>query len=226
MRDIDVRRLLRASLGRAWAKDGSTTIVEELGLCRGYVRVDIAVVNGSLKGYEIKSERDTLARLPSQSAVYNRVFDTMTIVAAARHVAKLETIVPQWWGVEVVTQDGRAGPELSSLRPEGVNPDVDPSALVQLLWREEALALLAEAVDSPEVFAREPRGVIWEALTAAVELSELKDMVRTCLKTRPRWRVDATQRPHGATYLPFAKSSGSLALRVHERSRKYTRRPS
>src|SRR5580700_4620242 len=135
MRDIDVRRLLRASLRSAWSGDESTIILEELGLCRGRVRADMVVVNGSLKGYEIKSDQDTLVRLAGQSAVYNRVFDTVTIVTAARHAAKLEAIVPKWWGIEVVTQDGGAVPELRNLRPEGGNPYVDPSALVQLLWR-------------------------------------------------------------------------------------------
>jgi hypothetical protein len=53
-------------------------IIDELGLCRGTVRVDIAVVNGVLKGYEIKGDQDTLRRLASQAATYNRIFDTMT----------------------------------------------------------------------------------------------------------------------------------------------------
>ena len=41
--------------------DGKGKIdVEELGVCRGRVRVDVAVVNGTLHGYEIKSDRDSL----------------------------------------------------------------------------------------------------------------------------------------------------------------------
>jgi len=225
MRDIDVRRLLRRSLDEQWGKDRSTKIVEELGLCKGSVRVDVAVVNGSLKGYEIKSELDTLARLAGQSAVYNSVFDTMTAVLAPRHVSKVKTIVPKWWGIDVVTQTGSSGPVLSNLRPEGVNPKVDPLALVQLLWRDEALSLLENALGSAELFAREPRRVIWKSLASAVELSELKEMVRTCLKTRAHWRVDPLQKPNDVRFQPFAKLSGFLSPRVRTRSRRYSRHP-
>jgi hypothetical protein len=225
MRDIDVRRLLLADLNRAWVDDKSTRIVEELGLCKGCVRVDVAVVNGSFKGYEIKSERDTLVRLASQAAVYSRVFDTMTIVAAERHIPKLEAIVPQWWGIDTVSDTFGVGSRLLSLRREGVNPTVDPLALVQLLWRDEALSLLRRAIGSPQLFAKEPRQVIWKSLAVAVELSELKDMVRTCLKARPRWRADEPQKPDHVKSLPFARSSSSLCPRVRSHTRKYTHRP-
>ena len=47
-------------------------ILDELGICRGRVRIDLTVVNGLLHGYEIKSERDTLARLETQADLYGR----------------------------------------------------------------------------------------------------------------------------------------------------------
>lgn len=47
MRDADICRVLRQHLEGAFKDDGTTMIIEELGLCRGAVRVDVAVINGS-----------------------------------------------------------------------------------------------------------------------------------------------------------------------------------
>ena len=43
-----------------------TIVLDELGLCHGDVRIDVASVNGELSGYEIKRHADTLARRPKQ----------------------------------------------------------------------------------------------------------------------------------------------------------------
>jgi hypothetical protein len=138
MRDADIRRVLRQELDRSFNTD-ATRIIEELGLCRGTVRVDIAVVNGILKEYEIKSEQDTLTRLSAQAATYNRIFDTMTVVVAERHLRAAAVLIPSWWGIQVASC--RAAPLLNieQVRGESTNPSIDPGSLVQLLWRTKRL---------------------------------------------------------------------------------------
>ncbi len=64
MRDRDVRQALRRKVLRDHIGDSSTLVLDELGLRHGTCRVDIAVVNSLLHGYEIKSDADNLARLP------------------------------------------------------------------------------------------------------------------------------------------------------------------
>src|SRR5690242_17854466 len=66
LRDRDVRKALKSKLLREHIADPRTLVLDELGLRHGACRVDIAVVNGSMHGYEIKSDSDTLERLPSQ----------------------------------------------------------------------------------------------------------------------------------------------------------------
>lgn len=91
--DVDIRPVLRRSLLASTAGEGSV-VVEELGLCRGRVRVDLAVVNGSLHGYEIKSDRDSLDRLAGQADVYSKVLDQVTLVVGERHLAHAMDRVP------------------------------------------------------------------------------------------------------------------------------------
>ena len=64
MRDSEIRNTLRATLLSEHAGDPTAVVIDELGICQGSARIDMAVVNGSLNGYEIKSDLDTLARLP------------------------------------------------------------------------------------------------------------------------------------------------------------------
>jgi hypothetical protein len=189
MRDIDIRRALHAEMHRRHGADPNTRIVDELGLCQGSARVDIAVVNGTVHGYEIKSEHDTLARLPSQTGVYNRALDFVTIVIARAHAKKARAAVPKWWGVSCAVETN-VGVELRSVRRAKANPDVDPLAVAQLLWREEALdALRARGLETGML--SKPRAVLWGRLAKELPLEELRSVVRDRLKRRSGWRAPA-----------------------------------
>jgi hypothetical protein len=71
--EIHVRVALRGEL--AAHADGVQKTVEEFWVPRSHERADVVVVGGSLDGYEIKSARDGLKRLPRQAVAYGRLFD-------------------------------------------------------------------------------------------------------------------------------------------------------
>lgn len=189
MRDVDIRRQLRAELGRQYADDPNTLIVDELGVDEGSFRVDVAVVNGALHGYEIKSAADTLVRLPGQLASYGRVFELMTLVASRRHVDAAYDLVPPWWGVVVANVEDDAV-LLTEERAPTQNPSVDPYALAQLLWRDEALELLEERQLARGLRSK-PRRELWAALAAGLEPDDLCAAVRERLRSRRTWRADS-----------------------------------
>jgi len=225
MRDADVRHVLMQRLEKQYGGDPSTLIVEELGLRRGTIRADLAVVNGSLKGYEIKSDQDTLVRLGNQAATYSKIFDTVTIVVAERHLCQAESIVPTWWGLDVVKYSSQRRLLLTTIRTEAANSHVDPECLVELLWRDEVLALLAR-LGRLESLKSKPRRILWDALATSVSLPELKEMVRTSLKNRSGWRADSRRTRGDEMFPPSAMSSDYLFQHVLPRSRRYTHRPS
>jgi len=224
MRDVDVRQVLKDRLEKTHAADEGARLVEELGLCNGTARADIAVVNGTLKGYEIKSEQDTLNRLKNQASVYSQVFDTVTLVVAERHVEHAKELVPLWWGIEVAVFNAASELEIKPIRDEQINPCVDALTLVQLLWRDEVLAILKKTGSSQSVNSK-PRAFLWEYLAESMELADLKDVVRLALKSRKGWRVDGLQTPNGEMFPPYAKSSSCQGHPFHPRSRKYIYRP-
>ena len=183
MRDADVRRALLGDL--ATQSDSDTLVLDELDLC-GLTRVDVAVVNGHLSGFEITGSTDTLRRLPGQVATYSRVLDFAELVVAENHYARALDLLPDWWGVRVASGGDQV--RLDSVRPSQMNDSVDPGALVQLLWRDEALSELA-ARGLDRGFRSRPRWILWERLAAEVPLDELKTAVRARLKGRADWRV-------------------------------------
>ena len=187
MRDIDIRQRLRTD-GRLHPGEPDTRIVEELGLCQGVARVDLAVVNGTIHGYEIKSERDTLARLPGQIEVYSKVLDYVTVVTASAHADKVRKLIPAWWGIWTAAA-GNVGIRLRELRSSSQNPEVSPFALAQLLWRDEALHALSERGLASGIRSK-TRKDIWARLATELTLEEVARTVRECIKNRGKsWRV-------------------------------------
>ena len=87
----------------------ATVVVDELGLQHGRFRADIAVVNGHLAGFEIKSDFDRLSRLPSQAEGYSSVFDQVTLILTDRHAAEAKNLIPDWWGLVCAHRGTRGG---------------------------------------------------------------------------------------------------------------------
>ncbi len=191
MHDADIRKILHeVEMKRICALDPSTRVIDELGIFEGKFRIDVAVVNGFLHGFEIKSAEDNLLRLESQQAAYNKVFDKLTLVADEHHVEEAMKVVPPWWGLMVAgTRNG--SPYVDEIWAPRLNPEVDANAICQLLWKEEALSILSQRKLSSGLRTARRR-VLWETLTFSIELNELKEIVRDTLKNRENWRADKT----------------------------------
>jgi hypothetical protein len=186
MRDMDVRNALHRVL-RDHHDDPNTLVIDELGLRHGRCRVDIAVVNGSLHGFELKSDKDTLARLPFQVDTYGKVLDKATLVVGERHAQKAIPDVPDWWGIKVASEGSRRAVSFENYRTASKNPKIEPLALAELLWQPEVAALLAaHGITGPSL--RKPRAFQYALLCDLLDLRELRDAIRTCLKARENWR--------------------------------------
>lgn len=199
---MDIRRALHEMLRAQHAGEPDTLILDELGLCQGVSRVDVAVINGAITGYEIKSEHDTLARLPIQAEVYNRTLDYVGIVVDRRHLDQVVQIVPEWWSLyEARLEDGKV--VIYTHRTGRENPGVDPMSVVQLLWRDEVMAALKER-ELDKGMLNKPRRALWSKLVANVDADELKAVVRNALKSRKGWRVAEARTSGDAKSLPVA----------------------
>lgn len=158
----------------------SAEAVYEMWVPQSYERADIALIGSTMDGFEIKTERDTLKRLPRQASAYARLFDRCHIVLADRHVKGAIDILPAWWGVILI--NGGMMPSFECIREAGANSDVDPHTLVRLLWKDEVHAALCTLGAQPEAGAGRFR--MWEELLSLVDIATLKTVVRQALVRR------------------------------------------
>lgn len=200
MRDRDIRLNLRRELMRAhrgYARE--TLLINELGLCQGNARIDIAVVNGSLSGYEIKSEKDTLQRLPRQVEIYSRALDFVTMVVSDSHVEKTIATVPDWWGI-IRAFNGEDDLTFRIERDVKPNPALDAFSVAQLLWRPEVLLAL-KGLGIEKGITTKPRRALWQILAESQPLEDLRQCVRDVLKVRVSWRSDPLQMSNDGLFL-------------------------
>jgi hypothetical protein len=160
---------------------GSLEAIYEFWVPRTNERADLAVIGSGMFGFEIKSDRDTLRRLPRQVDAYGRLFDHCTIVAAERHLDAALAVVPEWWGAAVILSY-RALPTFRLVRPARPNRSVDPETLVRLLWREEVRSVLKALGAEPD--PRASRASMWQQLLGVADLDGLKHAVREALLGR------------------------------------------
>lgn len=187
MKELDVRLALHKFLKtNLFQGKPDSIIVDELGLIEGSFRVDVAVINDRLHGFEIKSPSDNLLRLPAQQETYSKIFDKMTIVCAEKYVSQAVDLIPKWWGlVSISRRDGEV--YLNEIWPSRQNYNIEPFHICQLLWREEALAVLKEhGMDYG--FRTKGRRYMWRALAKELHIDDIRKAVKQKLSSRIGWR--------------------------------------
>lgn len=204
LRDSEIRAALREKLHLIHAGEPDTAIIDELSLSQGEARVDVAVVNGTFSGYEIKSDRDTLTRLPHQLAVYEQCFNTITIVVGSSHVAACRDSVPGWWGIWEAIRQSDGNIILEERRQPISNDRISPQQVVKLLWRDEVREALKEL--DAEVRAKATRRELWETLVASISPQDLFRTVRDRLRARGDWRSAPTPFRGGDSFQSAARS--------------------
>lgn len=187
--EVEIRPALREHLLRHHAHEADTVLIEELGLGRGKVRVDLAVVNGSLHGFEIKSDRDSLRRLAVQVDLYSQVLDRATLVVGERFAARATSLVPMWWGVVRVSSKP-SGLRFSTLRRAKLNPQRNARVLAELIWSDQALALLEER-GAARGMKGKPRRHLWDRICECLTVDEIAAAVRNRLKATSDSEVPA-----------------------------------
>lgn len=189
-RDRDVRAAVMKKVLADHVMDPRVLVMEELGLEHGACRVDIAVINGMIHGYELKSDLDTLLRLPQQVEIYSRALDKATLVVGEKHAAAAECLIPSWWGLKISYSGPRGAVHIDTKRAAIMNPDLSPFHVAHLLWRNEAIALL-ENLDIDRKELRGSRAHLYALLSRHLPVSVLREQVREALKRRTKWRHPA-----------------------------------
>lgn len=190
MRVVGEREIRQALLTkRLWecSRRADTLVVNELGLAHARSRVDVAVINGMIHGFEIKSTQDDLGRLSDQLAVYGRSLQKLTLVVAPRHLDRVMKMTPHWCGVLEVLVGRRGGLTFKSIRRPLKNPKLDRFVLAHLLWRKEVQEILADRGIRGAAL-RAPRKNLYRKLVDLVSEPELTALIKAAMMQRQTWR--------------------------------------
>lgn len=106
-------------------------------------RMDALLVSDRLTGFEIKSDVDSLLRLPRQVQAYSAVVERAALIVAQRHFERAVTELPSWWAIYVAKTSPSGERVLISQAKRGLlNPSINPLAVTSFVGREELTIVL------------------------------------------------------------------------------------
>ena len=187
--DLDIRLALHSKLEKQYYVKKNHLIVHELSLEHGKNRVDIAVFDNCIHGYEIKSSKDNLLRLQNQLLQYSKSLQKVTFVVAENHFKDVMILTPEWCGVILVIKGPRGGVSFRSMRRAKLNPNVDFFSLAHILWKSEAIDLLYQ-YDVTERLEHKTRKELYKQLNQVMSVQKLALEIKTKLLKRGNWRAD------------------------------------
>ena len=142
----------------------------------GACKADLAILNGTATVYEIKSERDSLARLANQVENYKKVFAKVYVIASEDHVGSVFETVPADVGVLKLSSRH----QISTVREAEDRPDrICPATVFESLradvpntLRHSAMRERFEKLDPTAVHV-----AMVDTLKRTRDLAPLKDLV-------------------------------------------------
>ena len=196
----ELREAVKQQLLAKYSCDQRVTVLEELRLRHGRARVDFAVVDEKIHGFELKSFQSGVGWLPNQIRIYNSVLDRMTLVVGHTLLCEVLDMVPEWWGIQLAVKDVDGAVVLSNVRRARPNPAVDPVAVAEFLWHDEAALLLNELGRGGGVreMRRTACEVLYKRLGEGADLNVIWERVcrqltnpnmRVCRKSKGDWRM-------------------------------------
>lgn len=186
---------IRIALKEQLRKRKIPLIVEEFELFNGQSRIDLFIYDQFFTGIEIKSERDTLIRLPNQIETYNRYLEKIEIIVGSKHLSKVTDLVPKWWGVTSVNSNGE-NISFKTQREARLNPLFRPESLLEFLWKDEMVELLT-LYGYHKGIKSQCRYDLRDFARNFVSHKELKFFVFDFMQRRMNWRSDESRTTNG-----------------------------
>jgi hypothetical protein len=180
LRDSDIRLVLLRDIEGRFSDKEHDLILQEFG-CNA-ARIDVAVVNGALHGFEIKSDCDSLERLDAQIAEYSKIFDYVTLVTGNRLFDSALRKIPSWWGLALAIFTDNAV-QIREKRKPKKNPHPDALSLAQMLWKKETIQCLRRS-GITNFSPNQPADELSAEIAGHLCVEVLAAEVRTAIKKR------------------------------------------
>ena len=187
MTEKQIRNDIKQRLPYFFNGTSNAYIVEEMEICFGKARADIAVITDQLIGIEIKSRKDNLIRLPKQIIQYSKCFDRVVLVVHESHASEALQLIPEWWGFVIGFEKNGSSFYRIKRRPSQ-NKDVETAKILALLWREEIENLFIKFF-SENGSSYSSKRKLRDRLIRDIPNSILKSAGIEALRKRTGWRL-------------------------------------
>ena len=181
LRDSDIREHLLQELRSPVVRPVPSLIINELPVQYGSAIIDIAVIDGELTGYEIKSDVDSLRRLAGQIDLYQEVFDRLYVVTTPSWLERVTRIIPIWVGLVIIEEEYR----ISVHRSAEMNIHVAMEVVLDLLTRSELSRVVKEA--GLRRYSADAKHILCGRVLQAIGTEEAKRTVQRLLSQRIDW---------------------------------------
>jgi hypothetical protein len=173
----------------------------------GGCKADVAILNGTATVYEIKSERDSLARLANQITNYKKVFAKVYVIAGENHVGDVLERTSADVGVMCLSRRH----SISTVREAMDRPDrVCPTTIFESLRLSEARAILRDlGAPVPNV----PNTMVHSTLRASFERLKPEEAHHAMVQTLKRSR-DLASLSELIDQLPSSLQPAALSLQI------------
>lgn len=173
----------------------------------GACKADLVILNGTASAYEIKSERDSLARLTNQVQNYKKVFAKVYVITSEGHMSDVLDTVSDDVGVMILSSRY----QISTVRDAEDRPDrICPVTVFESLRLAEAAALLKGlGVEIPDV----PNTQRHMALRKRFEDLDPATVHKAMVKTLKRSR-DLTPLSALIEQMPYSLYAAALSIQV------------
>lgn len=174
----------------------------------GSCKADLVILNGTATVYEIKSERDSLARLVNQVENYKRVFAAVNVITSEGYIQSVLDIIPKDVGVLCLSKRQR----ITTVREAVDCPArICPVAVFESLRMAEGIAVLqAMGLEVPKVPNTQKYAAMRDLFAKLDPVLLHVEMVRTLKRTRNLAPLsDLVDR------LPRSLRAAALSMSVH-----------
>jgi len=178
----------------------------------GACKADLAILNGTATVYEIKSERDSLARLDNQINNYQKVFAKIYVIAGEAHITDVIESTPSDVGVMCLTRRN----QITKIREASDRAEsVCPVTIFESLRADEARAILT---DLGMVIPELPNTILHSAMRDCFSQLTPKDVHCAMVKTLKRTRSLAPLSTFVAK-LPSSLRPAALSVQIRNMDR-------
>ncbi len=178
-------------------------IINELPVANWSRRADLAVANGKLQAFEIKSDLDSLRRLDGQIALFATRFDKVVLVTTSRFLTRALNRLPPYVEIWEASR-GRDGIDLRIARRGHMREIKSHHILASYLQKSELRSLVKSAgIDTAPDISRDEL----ETIVNRLPLNRLRKFVLDRLKQRYK-------REQQAPLLTRSERAGLLAQGV------------